>query len=90
VIFYVVTSIYLSSFDRLDDVEAKLIETEKEADKARKDSKSARDEFNDIKQRRCVADDWNVISVFINLEDASCSTKHTLTYQSELIKSIKT
>lgn len=36
----------------LDDVEAKLVETEKEADKARKDSKTARDQFNDVKQRR--------------------------------------
>ena len=38
--------------DRLDDVEAKLADTEKEADKARKDSKSARDQFNDVKRRR--------------------------------------
>ena len=37
---------------RLDDVEAKLMETEKEAEKARKDSKSARDHFNDVKRRR--------------------------------------
>lgn len=37
---------------RLDDVEAKLLETEKEADKARKDSKTARDQFNDVKRRR--------------------------------------
>ncbi len=37
---------------RLDDVENKLAETEKEADKARKDSKGARDAFNDVKQRR--------------------------------------
>ena len=37
---------------RLDDVEAKLAETEREADKARKDSKTARDEFNDIKKQR--------------------------------------
>jgi structural maintenance of chromosome 1 len=35
-------------------VEAKLVETEKEADKARKDSKTARDQFNDVKQRRYV------------------------------------
>jgi hypothetical protein len=37
---------------RLDDVEAKLADTEKEADKARKDSKSARDQFNDVRRRR--------------------------------------
>ncbi|KAI0274052.1 condensin complex subunit SMC1 [Russula aff. rugulosa BPL654] len=45
----------VSAFDsasKLDDVENKLAETEKEADKARKDSKSARDAFNDVKQRR--------------------------------------
>lgn len=37
---------------RLDDVESKLADTEKEAEKARKDSKSARDAFNDVKHRR--------------------------------------
>jgi structural maintenance of chromosome 1 len=42
----------LKAVERLDDVEAKLVETEKEAEKARKDSKSARDQFNDVKQRR--------------------------------------
>ncbi|KAI0808015.1 condensin complex subunit SMC1 [Fomes fomentarius] len=43
----------MKALDRLDDVEAKLVETEKEADKARKDSKTARDQFNEIKRRRC-------------------------------------
>ncbi|KAI9511038.1 RecF/RecN/SMC [Russula earlei] len=42
----------MKAMDRLDDVETKLAETEKEAEKSRKDSKSARDAFNDIKQRR--------------------------------------
>ena len=37
---------------RLDDVENKLADTEKEADRARKDSKNARDAFHDVKQRR--------------------------------------
>jgi len=37
---------------RLDDVENKLADTEKEAEKARRDSKNARDAFNDVKQRR--------------------------------------
>jgi len=39
---------------RLDDVEAKLAETEKEADKARKQSRNARDHYNEIKNQRCV------------------------------------
>ncbi|KAH9930814.1 cohesin complex subunit psm1 [Amylocystis lapponica] len=43
----------MKAMERLDDVETKLLETEKEADKARKDSKSARDAFNDVKKRRC-------------------------------------
>ncbi|KAI0962689.1 hypothetical protein AcV7_001479 [Taiwanofungus camphoratus] len=43
----------MKAMERLDDVEAKLLDTEKEADKARKDSKSARDHFNDVKRRRC-------------------------------------
>lgn len=38
----------------MDDVEAKLLETEKEADKARKDSKTAREQFNEIKRKRYV------------------------------------
>jgi len=37
---------------RLDNVENKLADTEKEAEKARKDSKNARESFNDVKQRR--------------------------------------
>ncbi|KAI0692899.1 cohesin complex subunit psm1 [Cytidiella melzeri] len=43
----------MKAMDRLDDVENKLMETEKEAEKARKDSKTARDQFNDVKKRRC-------------------------------------
>ncbi|GLB42443.1 putative structural maintenance of chromosomes protein [Lyophyllum shimeji] len=43
----------LKAIDRLDDVEAKLADTEKEAEKARKDSKTAREEFQDVKRRRC-------------------------------------
>jgi structural maintenance of chromosome 1 len=39
---------------RLEDVEAKLIDTEKEADKARKDSKTAKDRFNNVKEERYV------------------------------------
>jgi structural maintenance of chromosome 1 len=42
----------LKAEERLGDVVAKLAETEKEADRARKDSKKARDQFNDVKQRR--------------------------------------
>jgi septal ring factor EnvC (AmiA/AmiB activator) len=37
---------------RLDDVENKLADTEKEAEKARKDSKAARDNFNELKKQR--------------------------------------
>ncbi|KAG2151543.1 RecF/RecN/SMC [Suillus clintonianus] len=43
----------LKAIEKLDDVEAKLADTEKEADKARKDSKNARDQFNDVKRQRC-------------------------------------
>jgi len=43
----------MKAMERLDDVEMKLADTEKEADKARKDSKVARDHFNDVKMRRC-------------------------------------
>ena len=37
----------------LDDVEAKLIDTDKETEKARKEVKVARDEFNTVKKKRC-------------------------------------
>ncbi|TFK48892.1 cohesin complex subunit psm1 [Heliocybe sulcata] len=43
----------LKAVDRLEDVESKLVETEKEAEKSRKESKNARDQFNDVKKRRC-------------------------------------
>ena len=42
----------LKAMERLGDVETKLAETEKEVDRARKDSKQARDQFNEIKKRR--------------------------------------
>jgi len=43
----------MTTYDpRLDDVEMKLADTEKEAEKARKDSKAARDNFNDLKKQR--------------------------------------
>lgn len=44
----------MKAMERLDDVEIKLADTEKEAEKARKDSKNARDHFNDVKKRRSV------------------------------------
>ncbi|KAH9848926.1 cohesin complex subunit psm1 [Lenzites betulinus] len=43
----------LKAMDRLDDVESKLVETEKEAEKARNDSKKAREQFTEIKLKRC-------------------------------------
>ncbi|KAJ7068585.1 condensin complex subunit SMC1 [Mycena amicta] len=43
----------MKAIDRLEDVESKLAETEKEAEQARKDSRSARDDFTEIKRRRC-------------------------------------
>lgn len=39
---------------RFDDVQNKLSETEKEARQAKEESTRARDEFNDLKKRRCV------------------------------------
>ena len=48
----------MTFFERLDDVETKLEQTEREADKARKESKNARDHFNDVKSRRFVSLDF--------------------------------
>ncbi|KAH6918179.1 cohesin complex subunit psm1 [Coprinopsis sp. MPI-PUGE-AT-0042] len=43
----------MKAMDRLDDVENKLTAAEKEAEKARKDSKEARDRYNEVKRKRC-------------------------------------
>lgn len=55
-VHWMTTTIGISlTFDiRLDNVENKLMETEREADQARRDSKTARDAFNDVKKRRSV------------------------------------
>ncbi|KAG8960567.1 Structural maintenance of chromosomes protein 1 [Tulasnella sp. 419] len=42
----------MKAIDKLDDVEAKLAATDKEAEKARKMSKDAREEFNKVKKKR--------------------------------------
>ena len=52
---------------RLDDVEAKLLETEKEAEKARKDSKTAREQFNEIKRKRSVKFSFSHTCALIDL-----------------------
>lgn len=39
----------MKAMERLDDVETKLEQTEREADKASKESRNARDHFNDVK-----------------------------------------
>ncbi|KAJ7598927.1 condensin complex subunit SMC1 [Mycena floridula] len=43
----------MKAVDRLENVEAKLVDTEKEAGKARKESKAAKDQFEKIKTQRC-------------------------------------
>ncbi|VDB88229.1 unnamed protein product [Peniophora sp. CBMAI 1063] len=42
----------MRAIDRLDDVQAKLVEADQEADKARRESKEARERFTDVKRRR--------------------------------------
>ncbi|ESK86076.1 cohesin complex subunit psm1 [Moniliophthora roreri MCA 2997] len=42
----------MKAIDRLEDVEAKLAETEKETEKARQDSKKAREKFQEIQKKR--------------------------------------
>jgi len=42
----------MKATERLDDVEHKLLNAEEEADAAKKESKAARDRFNDVKRRR--------------------------------------
>jgi hypothetical protein len=45
----------MKATERLDDVEHKLLNAEEEADAAKKESKAARDRFNDVKRRRSVS-----------------------------------
>jgi hypothetical protein len=47
-----VTVEFISLGASLDGVEMKLADTEREAEQARKESKRARDNFNDVKKRR--------------------------------------
>ena len=44
----------MKATERLDDVEHKLRDAEGEADVAKKESKAARDRFNDVKRQRSV------------------------------------
>ncbi|KIO31393.1 hypothetical protein M407DRAFT_14099 [Tulasnella calospora MUT 4182] len=43
----------MKALEKLDDVESKLAATDKDADKARKQSKDAREEFNRVRKERC-------------------------------------
>jgi hypothetical protein len=80
----------LRSACSLEDVEAKLVDTEKEADQARKQSKSARDHFNDIKRQR-YAYTFNTDSLFsLMFTEPKCSMMLTTTYLTALTKSIRT
>ena len=76
---------------RLEDVETKLAETEREAEKARKDSKTARDEFQDVKRRRYLACS-TLLSVSTNrlFQGVNYSTRHTIIYQIVSTKYIRT
>ena len=44
----------MKAIDRLADVEASMAEAEREAEDTRRDSKAAKDRFNDLKQKRWV------------------------------------
>ena len=67
----------------------KLVDTEKEADKARKDSKLARDHFNDVKMRRFVLIFFfkSITSNSLTLSSgASCLIKLTTTFPTVSMK----
>lgn len=81
--------IQCSNILRLDDAENKLLETEKEAEKARKDSKTARDQFNDVKKRRCVTPVINSLLIdrqSRDCSDASCLTRPIIIFPNVLIR----
>ena len=72
----------------------KLVDTEKEADKARKDSKLARDHFNDVKMRRFVFDFFEIktfelMNSFELSADAICLIKLITTSPIVSIKCIR-
>jgi len=68
----------------------KLADTEKEAEKARKDSKVARDNFNDLKKRRFEPTPVLVEKeILTRLPDAICSTKPITTYPTASIRCIR-
>ena len=74
---------------RLDDVESKLAETEKEAEKSRKDSKNARDAFSDVKQRRYGSFLRKIPKLNATFVVLNYSTKRTTTSRSALTRFIR-
>lgn len=84
-----------SDYYRLDDVESKLKDTEREAERARKESKDARDHFTDVKRRRYIhifpflpvqSSDW----LDCLLTEPNSSTKRTTTSPSVSTKFTRT
>jgi hypothetical protein len=69
----------MKAIDRLEDVEAKLVDTEKEADKARKDSRNAKETFNDVKKKRYAFLLLQILCYVLTLEGTGriCSQRRT-------------
>jgi hypothetical protein len=66
----------MKATERLDDVEHKLRGAEDEADVAKKESKAARDRFNDVKRRRSGMRHLVVVATSRNRTGPSYSREH--------------
>ena len=59
----------MKATERLDDVEHKLRGAEEEADVAKKDSKAARDRFNEVKRQRSGMRQFVMIAPHLTAQD---------------------
>ena len=59
----------MKATERLDDVEHKLRGAEEEADVAKKDSKAARDRFNEVKRQRSGMRRLIIIATHVTAQD---------------------
>ena len=79
----------MKATERLDDVEHKLRDAEGEADVAKKESKAARDRFNDVKRQRSGIRQLVIFATSHNRPGPSYSRRHSTILPNVSIKCTK-
>ena len=80
----------MKATERLDDVQHKLRDAEGEADTAKKESKAARDRFNDVKRRRSGSPIFTMITTSHAYAEPSYLRKRLIILPNVSIKCTKT